>query len=359
MLPSFEITNFRTFSHLRIERLGRVNLVVGRNNVGKTCLLEALRLFASDWPPSSIQSILHERNEFTVFSGTEKVLPVFESLFHGRQISDTSKITLGSPDMPECTCTITTYPDTETAEERGPAGPAILLAIDSCDRQFNMHADRSVSYTIRRGSPRFPGGPPYLPADRLPEDVVAEWWDDVSLTDAEERIIRSLELMLPIERVTFVDVGRQNRVAKVRVAGSGQPVSMRSLGDGVVRMFQIALALEYAAARKKPAHEKKTTLDKLPDFLLIDEIENGIHYSLHADLWKSIFHLARSRNVQVFATTHSWDCIEGFQKALAADKDADGLVIRLERKEDIDKARAVIIDQEDLPIVTRESIEVR
>ena len=47
ILDSLEIHNFRRFRHLRIERLGRVNLIVGKNNVGKTSLLEALRFYAS------------------------------------------------------------------------------------------------------------------------------------------------------------------------------------------------------------------------------------------------------------------------------------------------------------------------
>ena len=47
MLTSLEIKNFRTFAHLRIERLGQVNLILGKNNVGKTTLLEALQVYAS------------------------------------------------------------------------------------------------------------------------------------------------------------------------------------------------------------------------------------------------------------------------------------------------------------------------
>ena len=45
MIPSFEIKNFRLFKHLKIEKLGRVNLITGKNNVGKTALLEALHIY--------------------------------------------------------------------------------------------------------------------------------------------------------------------------------------------------------------------------------------------------------------------------------------------------------------------------
>jgi AAA15 family ATPase/GTPase len=63
ILNSLEIRNFRCFKHLQIERLGRVNLIVGKNNVGKSTLLEALRLYAYKGSPNLIWKILQSRDE--------------------------------------------------------------------------------------------------------------------------------------------------------------------------------------------------------------------------------------------------------------------------------------------------------
>ncbi|HVB23053.1 MAG TPA: AAA family ATPase [Ktedonobacteraceae bacterium] len=91
--------------------------------------------------------------------------------------------------------------------------------------------------------------------------------------------------------------------------------------------------------------------------LLIDEFENGLHYSVQPDLWRLIFQVANRLNVQVFATTHSWDCIEAFQSATEGDTQDTAMLIRLEsRKHGI---RATLFDQSELSIVTREQIEVR
>lgn len=75
------------------------------------------------------------------------------------------------------------------------------------------------------------------------------------------------------------------------------------------------------------------------------------------DLWKLIFHTARRLNVQVFATTHSWDCIEGFQQASQAVGNGDGLLIRLESKQE--GINATLFDERRSGIAAREQIEVR
>ena len=91
--------------------------------------------------------------------------------------------------------------------------------------------------------------------------------------------------------------------------------------------------------------------------LLIDEFENGLHYSVQPDLWRLIFHIANRFNVQVFATTHSWDCIEAFQKAVQEVTESEGLLIRLENRRG--NTVATLFDERKLGIAAREQIEVR
>ena len=91
--------------------------------------------------------------------------------------------------------------------------------------------------------------------------------------------------------------------------------------------------------------------------LLIDEIETGIHYTLHAELWRFVLNAAHKLGVQVFATTHSWDCLKGFAEAVQDMPQCDAFAIRLERSED--RSRAVSFTKDELKIVAREEIEVR
>src|SRR6266702_2987677 len=87
ILNSLEIRNFRGFHHLQIERLGRINLIVGKNNIGKTSLLEALQLYARRASiPIFIWETLGIRNEAKLaFSHVEDMLLLLKYLFYGRK----------------------------------------------------------------------------------------------------------------------------------------------------------------------------------------------------------------------------------------------------------------------------------
>src|SRR5947209_18702127 len=90
LLDSLEIRRFRVFQHLRIEKLGRVNLIVGQNNVGKSCLLEALHLYANRARPSFLWYVLESDDEDTRSAQVspahyvDELLRSFMTLFHRR-----------------------------------------------------------------------------------------------------------------------------------------------------------------------------------------------------------------------------------------------------------------------------------
>ena len=72
------------------------------------------------------------------------------------------------------------------------------------------------------------------------------------------------------------------------------------MGDGINRILTIILSM----------------VNVENGYFFIDEFENGLHYSVQKDLWKMIFYLAEKLNIQVFATTHSSDCINAFQEVI-------------------------------------------
>jgi len=121
-----------------------------------------------------------------------------------------------------------------------------------------------------------------------------------------------------------------------------KPVDISAMGEGTIRLLGLILSM----------------VNSKNGILLIDEIENGIHYSSQAKLWDLVFRIAEEMNIQVFATTHSWDCISGFSNALSKFHDqSQGQLIRLSEKNGIIKT--TVFYANDLSIAARENIEVR
>jgi AAA15 family ATPase/GTPase len=59
--------------------------------------------------------------------------------------------------------------------------------------------------------------------------------------------------------------------------------------------------------------------------VLLDEVENGFHHTFHEKFWKLLFKLSAETNCQIFATTHSYECISGAIDAAADDSNGEAL----------------------------------
>ena len=92
-------------------------------------------------------------------------------------------------------------------------------------------------------------------------------------------------------------------------------------------------------------------------FLVIDEAENGIHHSLQQRFWRMVLETAEANNVQVLATTHSRDCMEGFARAATECQHIEGALARINRRNG--ETWAVEYSEEDMLVAAEQGIEVR
>lgn len=355
-LQSLEIRGYRCFERLRIEKLGRVNLIVGKNNVGKTALLEALSIYANHDKPELLRRIAIGRNESTSETSYDEQGFVLKHLLYKRpDISDRNLPRRASPyfvvseggERLEYFVDKFLSVENDTELHNLSFSEAFLEATGSKTTLVMCYFDPSSS------SPRavyFPKskrdefGSFLIESGGLTNDQVVRFWDEITLTPAEQKVTDALRILLSdLMRINMIAYpkGSSNRVPLVQVSNQNEPVPLKSFGDGTNRLFGISLAL----------------VNCENGFLLVDEIENGIHFSLLPDVWKLIFKTARELNVQVYATTHSFDCIEAFAEAAIADEKSDGMLIRLARKGD--DIKAFTFDETQLETITKEGIEVR
>lgn len=347
-LESLEIHNFRAFDQLTIKHVGRVNLITGKNNVGKSSLLEALWLYGHQGHPSVIWRILESRDEgeeprYTngiasdrnVDGNELEIVEVIKQLFH-LNTYEKKEVRVGPVGNTDKTLTV-------DFEELIDGQSGLLRPI--LRSSFN---NQKASYAMKFGPHQLPEGISdscvMVSANGLDAESVQQFWDNIALTNLEDEVLMALQIIAKeIERVNLLAgrKHRKDRVPIVKIRDLNTPVPLRRLGDGVNRLFGIALALANAQ----------------DGMLLIDEVESGLHYSVQPDIWRLIFEVAHRLNVQVFATTHSWDCLTAFQEAAKADEQDEGVLIRLAEKNG--RIVSSLFDEEDLEVVAREGIEVR
>ncbi len=80
MIQSLKIRNFKNLSGLNIPKLSRINLISGKNNVGKSSLLEAISMYVDD---SELYYVVDERGELPKYNNkdiTEYLKPNTEAI---------------------------------------------------------------------------------------------------------------------------------------------------------------------------------------------------------------------------------------------------------------------------------------
>ncbi|WP_394754592.1 ATP/GTP-binding protein [Crenothrix sp.] len=386
MLKSLVIKNFRSLADFEVAKLGRVNLIVGKNNSGKSSVLEALRIYAGNGQRALLETISAEHDERYRIKENERgefdaPLP-FQDFFTGRKfpVDDSTVIQIGSVTVGKDVLHIQYVFLTETVEtvtsETGESSTRVrrkpVLTSEIPDLQGEVKQALQITkgekpyppFILDSSSQRF--RPPMfdainaIPCSMIPTqfvslDELADEWDKIVFTEHEEVVRQAMRIIAPeFENLTFVRNEDERpgyrstirRSAKVKLSDLSRPVPLNSLGDGMLRVLQLALKIYPAKG----------------GFLLIDEFENGLHYSVQEKVWALLFEMAQKLDIQVFATTHSWDCIESFSKIAIDRKDIDGVLFRVGKSvRDSDRGRviATVFDEEALYSITQSDVEVR
>ena len=365
MLNSLFIKNYRNLKELKISSLGRVNLITGKNNTGKSTLLEAVALYASKGSSDLIDQFLTERGEnYKDKVNPETIIRSFSSLFTDRKIgfSNEDNIQISSENVFEEGASqlnflilrfvkfIYKYYNDEhsnlilnkrviieqdTDEKIEDHGIGLELRVNN--GQLLVPFGESLGHRIRFKINGLEENYQFIRTRNIDREINGELFDKIALTEKEQFVSEALKIIEPtIERIAFIGENSRERTAVIKLTNVASPLPLRSMGDGINRILTIILALVNANS----------------GFLLIDEFENGLHFSVQEKLWDIIFKLAQKLNVQVFVTTHSEDCIAGFENILNnPENQLDGKLIRLDNIQG--KIQQVEFSANDLKITTK------
>ena len=380
MINSIEIKNFKNLSELTLNSIEQINLISGKNNTGKSSLLEAIGLQVSQGSLSFLEQILTFRGENYRSRPTEdrniiqdNYFKSFSTLFTNRvvgfekkdSLSIKTNITSRTKDLFNginqnnlLLIRIAKYFDvmSEDSETLGRFRERIIAENKSdIDKLPNdLRIGLIIDLNNKSNLIPFNGGLriqnigdinafQLIRANDLYRELNGKLWDSIALTVKEQYIIDALKIIEPnVERITFVAENTITRSPVMKLKNYDIIQPLRSMGDGINRILTIILAM----------------VNVENGYLLIDEFENGLHYTTQEKLWEIIFYLAEKLNVQVFATTHSRDCIEGFENVLndTQNKITGKMILLSNRK---GKISPVEFDKDELKIATEQDIEVR
>ncbi len=336
MIESLTIDGYRKLKHFKINGLKQLNLLVGSNNSGKSSVLEALCILISRGSPESMWQMSEGRSEMLVeerASSRTRFMDV-SHLFHMHNMQLGSEFLIesdgtGSSNR-QLKVSVDEYSPTDTApipfDPEDAASSALALRIDGRPTpDLNLIPlsakggiiPPSLSYQrrlLRRTESReFVKDVPvqFVTTRSLDIRTLSTLWNSMMLTPDEDRVLTALRILEPaIERIALQSDGEPSYLTSrsrggfiVRLKEHETPVPIGSMGEGVWRMLAIAIAISQCSG----------------GVLLIDEVDTGLHYSVMTALWKMIIGASNELDVQVFATTHSYDCVRSLGRVSAAD----------------------------------------
>jgi AAA15 family ATPase/GTPase len=318
MLNHLHIQNYRLFRDLHIDKLGQVNLIAGKNNTGKTALLEALRILQNKCSYEIITNVVYLRNDLdrskpleslaTLFGKSEpfaagntyafKINALSWGIFHYKNIITRHNGTPHSSNLKG---------DVDFFNYESPFDDSVYVPFRS-DLQINM----------RTGL-----------------------WEKIEFEDIEKKKI--VDLLNVISHRKIKQISMSDIIPRIQFE-NGDVEKLTKSGDGANRLLTLGLAL----------------VNSKNKMLLIDEFEVGLHYSVQEQLWEIIFKYAKEWNIQVFVTTHSKDTLRSFYYVAAKTPQYQEMAnyFTLNRKSNGD-VRAVNYDLEDIETSILANLEIR
>jgi putative AbiEii toxin of type IV toxin-antitoxin system len=325
MIKSVELRNFRSFNRAKLENLSRVNIVVGDNGSGKTALLEGIFLAAGPSPEIALRARQWRGFEGERYTGTVEELEraLWGDLFHKFDFEKTATVNLIGTQYHNRTLKITARhknPLTALSRKRRRAGEK--PSTDPLPIEFRWQTPLRNDLVIY---PRFEDGRLYLPY--MPEtEIRASFFAANRTYSALETAQRFSSLSKSFGDEKFVRLFTEHfhRITGLSIQSSAQVPMLFATVTNIPEKIPLSLTSggmnKLAAILLAPANQPGGVV-------IIDEIETGFYHKRLPMIWKSIHALAVEYKSQVFASTHSAECLEAVAE-LAEQYPEDFSIIR-------------------------------
>ena len=319
MLKDIDINFFKSISYLKIEDFKRINLFVGKNNSSKTTVLEAIFLTLGMSNPQLILNInnlrgliLNQADDFRfIFNNLEynskiKVIGMFDKQKREFTIEPSKDSVSELPHINK----INSQNDFQTRNASTTVDEAVnQLKINFSIKEFQAREKKYSSKITFNNSNGFQSEPDKIYKEHLTGlFITSKTLFYSSLTKSLEKLIITKKEKALIGYLSKVD----ERIIDVKIGvndviyfdvGLPRLIPANLIGDGVLKLMNILLAI----------------IDYQNGFVIIDEIDNGLHYSVLKNLWKLIFDVSKEYKTQLFISTHNFETLKYLKEVLEED----------------------------------------
>ncbi len=320
MLTRFQVERFRGIQSMDLDGLKTVNVFVGKNNCGKTSVLEALWFWSCVRRPD-VSWVINSARELDV-SGSDHLL----SLFYRQDVRQPFKLTASQDDGQTLTVEARPFVSKERKiyASSGERNASLLqvresglntdTSLDGLD-VFSSDAEGMTDPCYRvRYDPESHSFKSMLSADRIAQmprvklissrgraAMADQDFGKVVEENRERELVEVLKAFSPnIQGIKF------GGAKKTILIDEGGPTSLplALMGDGVVRAVTLLASV----------------VEMSGGVVLVDEIDNGIHAGALGSFWEAVVSFACRNNTQIVATTHSWESLQCLKTVLDRDE---------------------------------------
>ena len=303
-LTYFKVENFKRFSHFEISDLKQINLIVGDNNVGKTSLLEALVL------DENIDQLLFNFLNALAWRevGGPKLFPTNYLRYfissYGNKITYNIKTANDEKTIAlEVKEVSTLNPDEIILVQK-------KLMLNKDTQKYIAIFDDGINKQVAFLNDQLRSVKLYVPLVPFhlgyKDDLVRFYSEKIQPSKKlQAELVENLKIFISdIEDIDIsTNVIPDQPYIVIRLKNRDETMPLTMFGDGAVKLFRILCEIAMCSGSR----------------LLVDEIDTGVYFARFNQYWQTILKAAEANSVQIFATTHSIDCLKYFNEVLKDD----------------------------------------
>jgi len=323
MIRSVRVKNFRCLESIALADLKKINVVVGDNAAGKTTLLESLFLGVGP-SPELLLRLKRWRTGEASFAGSPAALnqEFWTDFFYGFDRTRSISIELEGTEGFTRTLHVGTATDSLVVPvgATGPTGPTGVESLPEFEwftptgnhkfkprfTEQGLNLGGHVTPTPREAF--------FFNAQQTPQAAeIAGRFFELSRRNNEKRVVDVIRRQFPAVTDLTVGVSSGTNTLFASVAGLPEKITLSSVSSGLNKLVALLCSIP-----TKPG-----------SVLLVDEIENGFHHRRLKHVWSALLDLCDQHDAQVFATTHSAECIAALADVMKK-RPKDATLVRIE-----------------------------